>query len=432
MLVEFSVANFRSVVGRQTLSLVAGSSRSVKNRFSFESGNPGAPRLLNTAAVLGPNGAGKSTLVRALRLMRSIVVSSAQETQEGEEIDVQPFLFNKETKKNPSFFEVIFIENEARYQYGFTATRKQVISEWLFVTPRGGRAQRWIDREYSSELGAYKTYLNPTLKGEKEVWKKSTRDNALLLSVAIQLKAEPFQDAFSWFKDRLRVLESSQRLASDYSADLCKGEDKQRVIGFLKSVDLDIVDVEVQESERMNFLRFPKAIREAFVKEFGPKIEKITISEVALGHVTDEDEVVFLPLSEESDGTRVLFSLAGPWLDVLDNGLVLVVDELNNSLHSLALELLIKFFQNPEINNNNAQIIFTTHDVHVLQRDIVHRDGVWFVSLKAAEGTSLVALSEYKPRTGEAFDRGYLGGRYGAIPRIRSRIPKPPAGSSEA
>ena len=139
MLIEFSLSNFRSVVGRQTLSMVAGSSRSVKGAFSHESGISSIPRLLKAAAILGPNGAGKSTLVSALAFVKDFVMSSARDSQEGEEIGVEPFLFLKKTKDAPSEFEVIFIENGTRYQYGFSANKTVVLKEWLYATPPKGR-----------------------------------------------------------------------------------------------------------------------------------------------------------------------------------------------------------------------------------------------------------------------------------------------------
>ena len=419
MLIEFSVANFRSVVERQTLSMMAGSSRSVQGAHSHETGVSSVPRLLKTAAILGPNGAGKSTIVTAMQFMREFILHSARDSQEGEEIEVEPFLFSKKGRISPSEFEFIFLQNGTRYQYGFTATKSIILTEWLYATPPGGRTQKWFERNYDKKTRKAVISVNQNLKGEKEVWKKSTRDNALFLSVAVQLKSDSLLEPFEWFSKKLRVIRSSQRLRDDYSALKCKGEEKERVLHFMQAADINISDVRIEEKELGSvFAKLPADVRKQ-LRGIGDKAKDRKVTEVFLGHNAEGGEIVFLPLAEESDGTKVLFSLAGPWLDVLENGRVLVVDELHNSLHPLAFEMLVKIFQNKKRNSKAGQLIFTTHETHFLSQDAVHRDGIWMVKLDGLAGSKLTPLSDFKARAGEAFDRGYLGGRYGAIPIIK-------------
>ncbi len=420
MLIEFSVSNFRSVAELQTLSMVAGSSRSARGVHSHDTGIAAVPHLLKAAAILGPNGAGKSTLVNAMYFMRQFVVSSARDSQEGEEIGAEPFLFSNETRKKPSQFEAIFVENGTRYQYGFWVTKSVVVKEWLYATPPGRKSQKWFERGYDPKTKKQTITVGSSVKGEREVWKKSTRDNALFLSVAVQLKSEHFLEPFAWFRDRLRVVKSSQRLSESFSAEKSTSIEKKNILKFLHSVDVNISDIRVVEKDpEQAFSQLPLSIREPLLKSMSVGKRRGRIAEVHLGHKTESGEVVFLPLNEESDGTKVLFALSGPWLDVLENGRVLVVDELHNSLHPLAFEFLVAVFQDTKWSKKFGQMIFTTHETHFLSQDRIHRDGIWLVKLDGVRGTKLTPLSDFKARSGEAFDRGYLGGRYGSIPRIR-------------
>ncbi|MBL7205766.1 MAG: ATP-binding protein, partial [Desulfobacteraceae bacterium] len=131
---------------------------------------------------------------------------------------------------------------------------------------------------------------------------------------------------------------------------------------------------------------------------------------------SDNGEDVALDFDEESAGTRKLFTLAGPWLDVLDKGLVFFMDELDTSLHPLLVRFLLSLLHNPETNRHNAQLIFNTHDTTVLDQSLMRRDQIWFVEKDEENATRLYPLSDYKPRKGEALQKGYLYGRYGALP----------------
>ena len=157
----------------------------------------------------------------------------------------------------------------------------------------------------------------------------------------------------------------------------------------------------------------PQNLKEEIGREFDGK----KLTHVFFMHPSsDNREDVALEFSEESAGTRKLFILAGPWLDVLENGLVFFVDELDTSLHPLLVRFLLNLLHNPETNQHNAQLIFTTHDTTVLDQTIMRRDQVWFVEKDVENATRLYPLSDYKPRKGEALQKGYLYGRYGALP----------------
>lgn len=415
MLVEFSVANYLSFLERQTLSMVAGSGRDWRARHVFETGHRFVPRLLRSAAVYGPNAAGKSNLVLAMDFFQDFVINSAKQKQEGEEIPVAPFRLTKKSAREPSEFEAVFIEKGNQYQYGFAVDEKRVWHEWLFAVPSGGRKQRWFERSYNRNSSRYDWYINPSLKGFRKVWKESTRDNALFLSTAVQLKSEALKEPFEWFQLRLRVITSPERLLNSYSARQCHERKwKENILQFLKAADLGITNIVVRERE-------PSAdeLPEFFPEEIRKKLLASKILEVLMTHMDEDGDEVPFDLDDESDGTRVLFSLSGPWIDVLDNGLVLFVDELHNSLHPHVLRFLVGLVHDQDHNRRNAQLIFTGHDTSLMSGGVMGRDQFWLLEKDQKQATKLYPLSDFKPRKGEALEKGYLGGRYGALPKIQ-------------
>lgn len=421
MLVEFSVKNYRSILEKQTFSMVAGSAREIRGKYSSASGHKSVPNVLRTTAIFGPNASGKSTLVKAFDFIRDFIISSAKDLQEGERVNVVPFKFTRISRESPSEFEIVFIHEGSRYQYGFSVDEKRVYDEWLFVIPSGGRTQRWFERVYDKDSQSYEWYVNPSLKGEKEIWKKSTRDNALFLSSAVQLRAEPLRSVLSWFQQKLRIIETSERPSPVYTASNCKSDDKKKkILNFLNFADMHIVDISVKEkefSEDMLLPNTPPDIKENIKKQLANE-KFISFS---VGHQGDDEEIIYLDFDEESDGTQVLFSLAGPWLDVLEAGRVLIVDELSNSLHPLALQYLIELFYDPLVNTGNAQLVFTSHDTSIMSGRLLHPDQIWLIEKDQKQATQLTPLSDFKVRQHEAIQKGYLGGRYGALPNIGER-----------
>ena len=143
--------------------------------------------------------------------------------------------------------------------------------------------------------------------------------------------------------------------------------------------------------------------------------EEQEISELLFHHATDQGKAVF-SLGDESMGTRNLLFLSGPVLDILAKGTTLVVDELDSSLHPLLVRRLVELFQSPSVNTTGAQLIFTTHDTSLLDPELFRRDQIWFIEKDSDQASKLYPLSDFSPRKNEALERGYLMGRYGALP----------------
>lgn len=427
MLVSFSVKNYRSFAEKQNLSLVAGASSKKNKHFSFETSNSLAPYLLRSVCIFGANGAGKSSLVKAMDFFRDFVTTSAKEIQEGEGIDIVSNSLCAELQNQPSEFEIIFIHGEGLYQYGFSVDKERVYGEWLFSKPNTEKSRTRIlfQREYDKTNDSYIWDINNTfIRGEKEVWKKSTRSNALFLSQAVQLNAMDLKEPFDWIQKYLRVIESPDRLSHVFTARQCveKGW-KDKVLTLLQSVDIKIQDIEIEikDIDPSDFPDdMPKAIKDALLE--GLKGKKSKAFKVASFHKDDAGNLVTLGFHEESDGTNVLFGLSGPLLDVLENGYSLVVDELHNSLHPHALKTLISLFHNPEINKNNAQIIFTSHETSVMIKGFMHQDQIWLAEKNDSESTQLIPLSDYKVRDISNFQKAYLDGRYGGVPKLKEFI----------
>lgn len=421
MLIEFTATNFRSIRSSQTLSLVASKALKEKdlenNAFEAGIGEDGLPRLLRSAVVYGPNAAGKSTLVGALSFMRKWVNTSAQKAQVGEPInEVQPFRLSAESRKQDSEFEIHFIEAGVRYQYGFSLNVERITGEWLIAYPLG-KPQRWFERVFDASTQKDQYKFSTSLLGGKKLHNERaslTIGNALYLSVAVQKGNEQLRPVFSWFQNRLRIVSAMDDIGSGFTQRMCeKMEDKKRVLEFMNSAGISVHDIAI-EKKPFSKDDLPPDMPIAFKDELSKAMNGKTIKEAKFLH-KDVDTGDFVPLDEkdESDGTLSLFAFAGPWLDVLSNDYVLVVDEIDTSLHPLVVHHLVRLLNS---HKGHAQLVFTTHDTTLLSQRILRRDQIWFVEKDKGDSTHLYSLADFSPRENEAIEKGYLNGRYGAIP----------------
>ena len=421
MLIDFSVTNYRSILERQTLSMAATASfKEFENQNTIDTGlNAEAmPRLLRSSVLYGPNASGKSTLVKAIGFMRDRVLNSQKESQADDEIETTPFKLTADSRAADSEFEVAFIENGVRYEYGFRCNKQRFTEEWLFAYPLG-RAQKWFHRLFVPKTGKDIYKFSTLFEGDskRKDWKDQTRSNSLFFSTAISLNNQQLKPAYDWFKKRLQVIDSAHGMGIGYTVNRCKnGADKTKILAFLNSADLSIADIRIKEqlfSAEMLPKRMPSVVKEEVLREMDGK--KMTEVKFIHNDVHTKEAIEF-DEDEESDGTRALFAFAGPWLDVTDNELVLVVDELDTSLHPLLVHHLVKRLHH---GDTKAQLIFTTHDTTLLSQKLLRRDQIWFMEKNQSKATCLYPLSDFSPRDNEAIERGYLNGRYGGIPFLK-------------
>ncbi|MDP2167914.1 MAG: ATP-binding protein [Thermodesulfovibrionales bacterium] len=423
MLIEFSVTNFRSFREKQTLSLAT--SRYFKDRVEqncFDTEIKGLPKLLRSIAIYGPNASGKSNLVSALSFMRYMVLSSAKKIQEGEELNVVPFLLDQASKERESEFEIIFIEGGIRFQYGFALDKMRIHSEWLIAYPEG-RPQRWFERKYNHETKKDTYEFGSKFLGGRlrEDWKNATRSNALFLSVAVQFNSEQLKPLYLWFQKSLRVIPHRVSLSPQYTCDTCETEEgKKKMLDFLNAADLSIADIRI-DKKRFSYEDLPKGMPDKLKEGLLKKLEGKDIQDIKFMHKNSETaELVPFAAEYESDGTLNLFSFAGPWLDVIGNDKILFVDEIDSSLHPLVVHQMVRLLHG---SGGKAQLVFTTHDTTILGQDILRRDQIWFVEKDESNASKLYPLSDLNVREHEALERGYLRGRYGAIPVIKELLP---------
>ncbi|WP_439239065.1 AAA family ATPase [Lonepinella sp. BR2919] len=414
MLIDFSVANFRSFNEQQIFSLVKSKSDEHPNNAFSINENKGFG-LLKTAAIYGANASGKSNFLKALSTMKKIITGKYQR---GDKLPLVPFKLNADTLNQPTEFEITFIIENVRYQYGFSASSQQIFDEWLFAYPKG-HAQKWFERIWNKESQKHEWKFSPSLVGTKQVWLQSTRNNSLFLSTAVQLNSDQLKPIFDWFNNALEFT-GTEGFSPGFTASLCAKDQKDDVLKFLKAADFNISDINI-ETKEFNISELPPElpdpIREFFLQNLqgqqGINLETI--------HSDNQGRAVKFDFSEESDGTQKFFAFAGPVLDVLKNGYILCIDELNVNLHPKLVQFLVELFHNTDTNPKNAQLIFTTHETSILTQDIFRRDQIWFCERTSQQSSVLYPLSDFSPKKGkENLELGYLSGRYGALPFISS------------
>lgn len=410
MLIEFRVQNYRSLRESQELTLVASKGRELE-QATF-SPAPIAPiKLLRGAVLYGANASGKSNLLRAITVMRELVLGSATRVQEGEALPVTAFRLAAETLAQPTRLEIVFLYEGVRYQYGFAVDGQRVQEEWLTAYPKGS-PQRWFHRALQEDETTWT--FGSHLKGEKKGLTEMTRANSLLVSVGAQFKNPQLGLVFAWFRDKLRILGGGDK-AGAFTANRSRQDSAfhAHVVTLLKAADTGITDMQIRETPLAESKRLPKALLE----RMSPELQGAPSLEVQLLHrVSESAAAVPFAFDEESDGTQRHFQMAGPCVDALLDGKVLIVDELNTNLHPHLSRSLVELFQSPEHNPRGAQLIFTTHDTTLLDPSLFRRDQVWFTEKDSGGATRLYALSDFHPRKDEPLQRGYLAGRYGAIP----------------
>jgi uncharacterized protein len=418
MLVEFRVKNFRSLRDEQVLSLVASTDKSLRDTHTLATGLNAVPKLLRSAAVYGANASGKSNLIKALQYMRGVVTESATVIQPGQTYAVQPFRLDAESAKEPTEFEVTFILNGVRYQYGFAMTAQRIVSEHLLVY-KAFKPQRWFTRQFDEEADRDVYDFGTGLKGSKTLWEGATRPNALFLSMAVQLNSDALRPVFDWFINGLVIFNEQARLGLQTSIQMLQqAEGRKQICDFLTAADISIADIEVVTRKVSGqAVHFDLAAGKTEVRP-----EEMEEHQLRFSHVTEQGRAVF-DLAEESSGTRSLLFLAGPVMDILRKGLTLIVDELDTSLHTLLVRELVRLFHRPDVNAGGAQLIFTTHDTSLLGApDLFRRDQLWLVEKDRDQASKLVSLSEFSPRKNEALERGYLMGRYGGVPFLSADL----------
>ncbi len=418
MLVEFSVENYLSFLKKQTLSLVASEDEAMLDSTFVMPGYSDL-RLVKSAVIYGANASGKSNLLRAISTLKEIVITSASRMQQGDKFDLQPFRLNSQSQKQPTCFEVIFFQNQIRYEYGVVLDRNRVDEEWLIAFPEEDE-QNWFDRKYNPDnpeaYHGYEWYFDEKLQGENEIIKKFVRPNSLFLSHAAQNNHPQLTEVFLWFKDKLNDIDFDDEYTVARSYEDVDFRD--RVVNLLKTADIGISGIKIDKQLHSLVSGVQQKVGNL------PKNNNINgdknqvLNPVFIRKMNDADKEIYFSIEEESQGTKRLFELAGILINVLEEGKLLTMDELERSFHPVLLKNLVRVFHDPDINRNNAQLIFATHDSSLIDDEILRRDQVWFLEKNEASMSQLYSLLEFKPCEDENLQTGYLLGQYAAVPFI--------------
>lgn len=418
MLVEFRVKNFKSFQDESVLSMVASSDKSLPNNTITTLIIK--HKLLRSAVIYGANASGKSNLIEALIFADHFIRKSAK-NEPDEHIAVKPFLLDHESRQMPSEFEFSFIHRKVLYQYGFSVDHQRVHSEWLIASPKG-RAQIWFERTLKDgKNDQYEWYFGPNLKGKKAQQRDLTKPNSLFFSVAVAFNNQQLARVYEWFAKRFQFIDSQSRHVLTQVAALESVKNPQihsSVQKMLKIADLGVIDFSIEEVAR----------REEDLRDVPDTRRSLLLGEEQFRiHMQHRDKLgksVSFAFEDESVGTRRLFGLSSALIDVLSKGNVIVIDELDASLHPWIMKALVTLFNDPDSNPHNAQLIFNTHDVTLFDHSIFRRDQIWLIEKDRGGASHLYPLLKFSPRKNEALTKGYLQGRYGAIPFIREDLLK--------
>ena len=413
MLLQFKVKNFQSIKEEAILSMVPSSDKSHPENLAHE----GKRDALKSAAIYGANAAGKSAVIRAFVAAIMAVRTSDTRNITQKIPGMVPFKFDEETAQGPCSFEFYFVaQNGVPYRYGFTADADCVHEEYLYYYS-SARPSRIFER------GDKFTY-NQADESSFSKYEEKNTPNKLFLATATNWGNAKTAPAYQWLADSIDVYEpdfTMQTLALQAFEKDEQGELKQFTLSLLRQADINIDEIKVDIVPLSN-----QAKELVFTDSAGNPVPQGQVKAVRIHaghHVQSEsgkEAKFFLDLNEESLGTKQLFWLSPILKEVFGKGKTMVIDELDRSLHPFLVQFLVELFHTPEINQTNAQLIFTTHDTTLLSLDTFRRDQIYFVEKDLhTAATELYSLDEFSVRKNENIEKGYLLGRYGAIPYLR-------------
>lgn len=395
MLIEFSFENFKCYKNQTTLRMEAAS---LDEHAETLIHSLGGKELLPIAAIYGPNGGGKSSVLQALLCLRNLVTTPyfimRGGLQASRNTPCKPYAFDKDAKKEPTTFCIIFESGDHMYRYILATKNNKIEEEYLHRRKSGRGAQATIFERVGQSIS-----LGSSLKKRRV---NTDVDSAMpyLTFLAINYEIDSVDDAFSWFLS-CSFLDYSQAASEDYFKEPENENDKKMLISALNAMDIDITDIRYLH-EGNDYTR------------------------ILLQHSAGEGGE--LELHEESNGTRKLINVIPSFITALREGTLVISDELDSKLHPKLLKYLIKLFTDKKSNPHGAQLIFTSHDMSTLNSKTFRRDEIWFAARAEDGSSSLYSLADIadidgqRVRTTNAYDRQYLAGRYGADPYLYSML----------
>lgn len=378
MVLEIALTNFFSINEKITLDLQAANIQTKEARVldgnTFKVGNE---RLLKTVAIYGANASGKSNIIKAVKAAVDMILDS-HNYNEGDSFGFKPFKFGR--NDIPSEFYIRFIVNGIEHEYSFSCTRDEIITEILYYYPKGRKALIFSRDERKAGGKKEKYEFTTVIRRPMDVASNTSR-KTLFLSRASQMDREKAKEIYRWFNEQLVF---SYRGNASVATDRFLGDNKDAVLRVLKAADSDIVEFTYKDGELTTFHRRNPSLPFDFN-------------------------------TEESEGTKILFRIMLTVMDVVRNNKVMFLDEVETSLHTRLVEYLINLFH----NSRSAQLVFTTHNTHLLDMTRFRKDQIFFVNKRDDGSSDLYSLFDYKDfREKMDLEKAYLQGRFDAVPYI--------------
>ena len=400
MLIQFSVENYLSFKDKVVFSMLAGKDKEHKEAVAEINEKE---KYLKSGVIYGANASGKSNLLQALWFMVSYVLTS-HEKQLNLPTGRVPFKFDPNTENLPSSFEVIFIQDQVKYAYGFSATDNEITDEYLYHYPHGRKAlvfERTNTKEYRFTTDVE---LQSSLKDRNS-------KNKLYLSTAANWNYDKVIPVFNWFSTCMFLNMNTYGQAYGVNAETLRDDDyRDRVAAMLRAADFGIHGLRVKEGN----------------VSLGGTWSDVYDNIEAIHRVIDKNGIAqtySLNMMEESRGTNTYLNLIGLVHKALETGGLFVADELDTNLHPLLTEQIVALFNSEKDNPNNAQLIFTTHNTNLMDLKILRRDQIWFTEKDENTAVSdLFSLDSYSVRKDAKVEKSYLLGRYGAVPMFRGGL----------
>ena len=417
MLLQFSVENYKSFRNKVVFSMEASADKELPGNIVVK----GKEKYLKVAALFGANAAGKSNLFQALTAgIMTIRQSNTRQVNEPLH-QIIPFRFNEQSQTEPTKFEFVFIGQDGKkYVYGFAATRKEVVREYLYMY-RTNKPSTVYERE-----GEQYRFTSSAAKREMLPLTARNTANKLFLATATLWNCEKTKIPYIWFETGINTFSTDFEQLIRQTAPMFESDEdqslKQFTTNLLHEADINIDDFEFRSKEltKEQFLQtIPQEMRGLVSTVPLENNKQLEINTVHTVEDQEQTRRFGLSLFEESKGTQNLFLLSPFLKRAFETGETLCIDEFDASIHPMLIVYLIGLFNNPGINKENAQLILSTHAVSIMSLKNLRRDQIYFVEKDRRTGVSeIYSLDEFSPRKQEDIRKAYLLGRFGAVPEI--------------
>lgn len=418
MLIRFGCSNYRSIADYQEINFTSSSNKADDDVLILES-EGFKEKVLPICAIYGANAAGKTNFIRALRCMRSCILYSYKAEAD---FPFSTFKLDDDLAKKESIFDIDFIFDKVHYHYGYVIEKNCVTSEWLYSFSYGSRSSRKV-LFYRDSSKEDEFHFSKDLLGKNKSIAGHVDKQSLFLSVAARLKHPILSGIREYFLNSFHFRFEQNIHENSIGEMIIERDIKDELSRLLSIIDpsiesIDVHKEDIDEKQKLFFDSITKSVQELIGKEDIPFPSKEFSFNITLNRKRHNGDTFKFSFDEESLGTKSLISILTPIIYVLRHGGIIVIDEIESSLHSLLSRKVVELFNCKDINKSNAQVFFTTHETQLLNFSGICKDEVWFAEKSDIGSTVLWSLSEFKIDKRSNLRNGYLEGRFGGIPLL--------------